>query len=163
MIGRISRRSRTCSTGVESSRIASCCWRMMRSRSWTKLTPDGVGDPVGGRLVGVEDLVEQVEVRLVLLEQRAREHVAQQQHDAQHLVRLDASRDDPLGQVARVVLQGLDAARLEHLDVVVVDRGRLGEDLLVGHRGQQLRLGDALRPLLAQLRAVVPQVRDELT
>ncbi len=37
MIGRISSRSRTCSTGVESSRIASCCWRMTRSRSCTKL------------------------------------------------------------------------------------------------------------------------------
>ena len=39
MIGRMSRRSRTCSTGVESSRIASCCWRMIRSRSWTNETP----------------------------------------------------------------------------------------------------------------------------
>ena len=38
MIGRISSRSRTCSTGVDSSRSASCCSRMMRSRSWTKLT-----------------------------------------------------------------------------------------------------------------------------
>ena len=39
MIGRISSRSRTCSTGVESSRIAACCSRMTRSRSSTKLTP----------------------------------------------------------------------------------------------------------------------------
>ena len=38
MIGRISSRSRTWRTGVESSRIASCCWRMTRSRSCTKLT-----------------------------------------------------------------------------------------------------------------------------
>ena len=37
MIGRISRRSRTCSTGVDSSRNESCCWRMIRSRSSTKL------------------------------------------------------------------------------------------------------------------------------
>ena len=37
MIGRISSRSRTWRTGVESSRIASCCWRMTRSRSPTKL------------------------------------------------------------------------------------------------------------------------------
>ena len=39
MIGRISRRSRTCRTGVDSSRIASCCSLMTRSRSSTKLTP----------------------------------------------------------------------------------------------------------------------------
>lgn len=38
MIGRISSCSRTCSTGVDSSRIASCCWRMMRSRSCTNDT-----------------------------------------------------------------------------------------------------------------------------
>ena len=38
MIGRMSSRSRTGSTGVDSSRIASCCWRMTRSRSSTKLT-----------------------------------------------------------------------------------------------------------------------------
>src|SRR2546425_4910323 len=31
-------RSRTCRTGVESSRMASCCSRMIRSRSWTKPT-----------------------------------------------------------------------------------------------------------------------------
>ncbi|SLH09912.1 Uncharacterised protein [Mycobacteroides abscessus subsp. abscessus] len=36
MIGRISNCSRTCSTGVDSSRMASCCWRMIRSRSSTK-------------------------------------------------------------------------------------------------------------------------------
>jgi hypothetical protein len=38
-MGRMSNRSRTCSTGVESSRIASCCWRITRSRSWTNDTP----------------------------------------------------------------------------------------------------------------------------
>ena len=38
MIGRISSRSRTGRTGVDSSRIESCCWRMTRSRSSTKLT-----------------------------------------------------------------------------------------------------------------------------
>ncbi len=38
MIGRISSRSRTCRTGVDSSRMASCCCRMIRSRSCTKLT-----------------------------------------------------------------------------------------------------------------------------
>ena len=39
MIGRMSRRSRICSTGVDSSRIASCCSLITRSRSSTKLTP----------------------------------------------------------------------------------------------------------------------------
>ena len=39
MIGRMSRRSRSCRTGVDSSRIASCCSLMTRSRSSTKLTP----------------------------------------------------------------------------------------------------------------------------
>ena len=38
MMGRMSSRSRTCSTGVDSSRIASCCCRITRSRSSTKLT-----------------------------------------------------------------------------------------------------------------------------
>ena len=122
----------------------------------------GVGDAVGGGLVGVEHLVEHLEVRLVLLEQRAREHVAQQQHDAEHLVGLDAARDDALGQVARVVLQGLDGAGLEHLDVVVVDGGGLGEDLLLGQRGEEPRLADAARPFLAQVGAVVAEVGDEL-
>src|SRR4051812_26360271 len=39
MIGRMSSRPRTWSTGVESSRIAACWSRMTRSRSSTKLTP----------------------------------------------------------------------------------------------------------------------------
>ena len=39
MIGRISRRSRTWRTGVESSWMAACCSRITRSRSSTKLTP----------------------------------------------------------------------------------------------------------------------------
>jgi len=34
IIGRMRSRSRTWSTGVDSSRMASCCSRMMRSRSW---------------------------------------------------------------------------------------------------------------------------------
>src|SRR5574341_8697 len=38
MMGRMSSRSRTCNTGVDSSRIASCCCRMMRSRSSTNPT-----------------------------------------------------------------------------------------------------------------------------
>ena len=107
---------------------------------------DGVGDAVRGRLVGVEYPVEQVEVVAVLLEQGPGQHVAQQQDDADDLVGLDAPRDDPLGQVAGVVLQRLDAAGLQHLDVVVVDRRRLREHLLGRHRREQVRVGDAARP-----------------
>src|SRR5256885_11881266 len=66
------------------------------------------------------------------------------------LFRSDAARDDALGEVARVVLQRLDRAGLEHLDVVVVDRGRLGEDLLLCQGRQQTRLADAPGPLLAR-------------
>ena len=123
---------------------------------------DRVGDPVGGRLVGVEHLVEQGEVALVLLEERPGQHVAQQQHDADDLVGLDAPRDDPLREVAGVVLQRLDAAGLEHLDVVVVDRRRLGRHLLRRHGREQVRLLDALGPLLPQPGPVLPQVGDQL-
>ena len=75
---------------------------------------------------------------------------------------LDPARDDALRQLAGVVLQRLDAAGLQRVDVVVVDLGRLREDLLVGHHLQQLGLADAPRPLLAQLRALVAQVGDQL-
>ena len=73
-----------------------------------------------------------------------------------HLVGLHAARDDPLGQVAGVVLQRLDAAGLQHLDVVVVDRGGLGGHLLLGHRLQQVRVADPAGPLLAQLAPGAP-------
>ena len=53
----------------------------------------GVGDAVGGRLVGVEHHVQQIEVALVFLEQRSGEHVAQQQHDADDFLRFDAARE----------------------------------------------------------------------
>ena len=36
MMGSKRSRSRICSTGVDSSRMASCCWRMTRSRSKTR-------------------------------------------------------------------------------------------------------------------------------
>ena len=111
---------------------------------------DGVGDPVGRRLVGVEHAVQQPEVALVLLEQGPGQDVAQQQHDADDLVRLHAARDDPLGQVARVALQGLDAARLEHLDVVVVDRRGLGGHLLGRHGMEQARPLDPAGPVVPQ-------------
>ena len=99
---------------------------------------------------------------LVVHKQRAREHVAQKQDDAEHLVRLDTARDDPLGQVARVGLERLDAARLEGIDVVVVDGSDLGEDLLRRHHAKQLGVGDPPDPFLSQLRPVLPQVVDEL-
>ena len=70
--------------------------------------------------------------------------------------------NDAFGQVARVGLQRLDATGLEHLDVVVVDGGRLGEELLRRHRGEQFGFGDPAGPLLAQNRSVLPQVLDQL-
>src|SRR3989442_999306 len=87
---------------------------------------------------------------------------AQQQHDADDLVRLDAPRDDALGKVARVRLQRLERPGLERFDVVVVHRRRLGKDLRFGHRREQLGPRDAPRPLLTQLRAILAQVGDEL-
>ena len=99
----------------------------------------GVGNPVGRGLVGIQNPVEQLEVGLILLEQRARKHVAQQQDDTDDLVGLDAAGDDAFGQVARVGLQCFHAAGLEHPDVIVIDGRRLGEDLLRRHRGEQGR------------------------
>src|SRR5438128_815156 len=78
------------------------------------------------------------------------------------LARLDASRNGAFREVARVGLQGLVRPRLEGLDVVVVHRGRLGEDLFLRHRRQQLGLGDEPGPHFAQLGALLPQVRHEL-
>src|SRR5438132_8105417 len=126
--------------------------------------PDGDRDrdAIRGGFVRVQDAVELGEILVVLREQRAREHVAEEQHDPDDLVRLHASRNDALGQVSRVRLQRLVRPRLERLDVVVVDRGRLGEDLFFRHRRQQLGLGDEPRPLFAQLGALLAQVRDEL-
>ena len=56
----------------------------------------GHRDPVGRGLVGVEDAVQEVQILLVLGEQRPREHVAQEQDDPEHLVGLDPAGDDPL-------------------------------------------------------------------
>jgi hypothetical protein len=121
-----------------------------------------VRDAVGGGLVGVQDTVEQLEIGLVLLEQRASQHVAQQEHDPDDLVGLHAAGDDPFGEVAGVGLQRLHAAGLEHLDVVVVDRSGLGEQFLRAHRGQQLGFGDAPCPLLAQRGPVLAQMLYQL-
>ena len=59
------------------------------------------------------------------------------------------------------MLQGFDAAGFQDLDVVVVDGGGLGEDFLVGHRGQQVRVGDPAGPFLPEVGAVLPQVGDQ--
>src|SRR5215217_2733775 len=56
----------------------------------------GVGDTVGGRLIGVQDPVQQLEVLLVLLEQRPGQDITQQQHDADDLIGLHPAGDDPL-------------------------------------------------------------------
>ena len=123
---------------------------------------DGVGDAVGGGLVGVEDAVEQVEVVAVLLEEGSREDVAEEQDDADDFVGFDSAGDDAFGEVAGVAAEFFDTAGFEYGDVVVVDRGDLGEHFLCGHRRQQPGVGDPLRPLLTQRGAVRPQVRDEL-
>src|SRR2546422_7926111 len=44
--------------------------------------------------------------------------------DADHFVRLDASRDDTLGEVARVRLQGLERSRLQR----IIPRGVRSEE-----------------------------------
>jgi hypothetical protein len=75
---------------------------------------------------------------------------------------LDAARNDAFGKIAGVVLQGFDASRLQHLDVVVVDRCRFGEHLLGGHRGQEVCPGDPLCPLLPQWSTSRSQVGNEL-
>src|SRR3954471_18562069 len=123
---------------------------------------DGHGDAVRGRLVGVEDPVEQVGVALVMDEQRPGQDVPQQQDDPEDLMGLDAAMDDPLRQRARVGAQRLDAAGLERVDVVVVHRRHLGEDLLGAHHPQELRVRDPLHPRLEELGAVLAQVGDEL-
>ena len=163
MIGRMSSRSRTCRTGVDRSADR---FLLLADDALALLDEaDGHGDrdAVGGGLVGVEDAVQQPHVAVVLGEQRPREHVAQQEHDAHDLVRLDAAGNDALGEVARIGLERLHRARLERLHVAVVDGRGLREDLLAAHRRQELGAGDAAHPLLAELGPVLPQVRDELS
>ncbi len=99
---------------------------------------------------------------MILLEQGRREHVAKQQHNPEHFVRLDASRNDALGEVARVLLQRLHGAGFEHGHVVVIHGRGLDKDLFLGHRREQTRLGDTPRPLLAKLRTILAQVRHQL-
>src|SRR4051812_46580394 len=64
---------------------------------------DHVRDPVRRGLVRVEDAVQQGKVLVVLLEQGTGQDVTQQQHDADHLLRLDASGNDPFGEVLRIM------------------------------------------------------------
>ena len=123
---------------------------------------DGDGDPVRGRLVGVLHPVQERHVRPVLLEQLPGQHVAEQEHDPEHLVRLDAAGDDALGEVPGVGLERLHAARLQRLEVAVVDGAGLGEDLLLGHRGEELSLDDVTGPLVAQGRPLFAQVGNQL-
>ena len=59
------------------------------------------------------------------------------------------------------MLKSFDAAGFQDFDVVVVDGGGLGEDLLVGHRGQQVGVGDPAGPFLPQVGAVLPEVGDQ--
>src|SRR5215217_1217216 len=118
-------------------------------------------DPVRRRLIDVEHAAEELRVALVADEQRACQHVAQEEHGAEHLVGLHAARDDPLGEVARVRAQRLDASGLEGVDVVVVHRRDLREDLVAAHHPQELGIGDPRRPLLAQLRPLLAQVIDK--
>src|SRR5262245_39197208 len=88
------------------------------------------GDAVGGGLVGIENAIQPVEIAAVQREQRSGEDVAQQEHDPDDLVGLYTARDDALRQVARIRLQRLESARLQRLDIVVVDGRRFGEHLL---------------------------------
>ena len=71
--------------------------------------------------------------------------------------------NDALREIAGVGLERFHRAGLDRLDVAVVHRRRLGEDLLAAHRGQELRRGDPAHPFLAELGPVLPKVRDELS
>ena len=67
-------------------------------------------------------------------------------------------RNNTFGQVAGVGLKGLEGPGLQGLDVLIIDGSGFGEDLVCAHRRKQLGFSDALRPLLAQLSPVLPQV-----
>ena len=93
-----------------------------------------IRNTVRRRLIGVEDAVEQLEVRLILREERAREHIAQEQHDTHDLVRFHPSRDDAFREITGVCLQRLDGTGFQHLHVVIIDRCGFGKHFLAGHR-----------------------------
>jgi hypothetical protein len=110
---------------------------------------DGVGDSVGGRLICVEDTVELSEIGLVLGEQRASKHIAQEKNNADDFVSLDTAGNNPLREVPGVGLKGFESFRFERFDVAVVHGSRFGEDFLLGHRGEQPSLRDSPDPFLA--------------
>ena len=123
---------------------------------------DRSGDAVGRRLVCVQDTIEALGVRAVLSEQRACEHVAEEQHDADDLARLHTAWDDPLGKVSCVRSKRPDRPRLQGVHVLLECRVRLRENLALGHPPQQTRLPDTARPFVAQRTAVCPQMRHQL-
>jgi hypothetical protein len=55
---------------------------------------DGIGDSVGGQLIGVEDAVEFSEIGLILSEQRASEDVTQEKNNTDDFVRFEAAGDN---------------------------------------------------------------------
>ena len=55
-----------------------------------------------------------------------------------------------------------NALGFQSLYVAVVYRSCFRENLFLGHRGKQACLGDAHHPFLAQLRAVLTEVRHQL-
>ena len=122
-----------------------------------------VGNAVGGRFVGIEHALQQFEVVAIFLEQRAGQHVAQEQHDLQHFARFHPARDDALRQVLRVSLKGLDAAGFEHPQVTVVDGPCFRKDLSSAHGAEQLGIANAFGPFLTQLGTIAPKVRYQLT
>ncbi len=122
----------------------------------------GVGDAIRRGLVSVQDAVQHTEVALILFEQGSRQHIAQQEHDAQDFVRFDAARNNPLGKIARVFLKRLHTSGLEHRHVIVVDSRGFDEDFFLSHGGQQPRFGDSPRPFFPELRSVLPEVRHQL-
>ena len=138
IIGRMSRRSRTCK---HRSRQKPDRLLLLANDALALLDEaDGHGDrdAVGGGLVGVEHAVQHAHVAVVLGEQRPREHVAEQEHDPHDLVRLDAPGNDALGEIAGIGLERFHRPRLQRLHVAVVDGRGLGEDLLAAHRRQEL-------------------------
>ena len=122
----------------------------------------GAGDGVRRGFVSVEQAREILGILMVFREQRAREHVTEQEHDADDLVRLDAAGDDALRQVLGVRLQRLQCPGLQGLEVAVVDRRGFGEDLILRHGRQQMGLDDPADPFLAQLRPILYEVSDDL-
>jgi len=120
MMGKISSRSRTCSTGVDSSQNRLLLLANDALALLYEADGHGVGYAIGGRLIRIQDAIEHREITLILCEQGTRQYVAQQQHDSHDLVGLHAPRDDSLGKIARIGLQGLESPGREAFPRVVV-------------------------------------------